>query len=104
MKDATTGKTSKASASTDWAALKTLTAEQIHAGIEEDPDALPTDTAFWENARVVLPKSKHVVTMRLDEDVLNWFKSQGTGYQSRINAILRAYMTAQEKNARPPIS
>ncbi|HMC44068.1 MAG TPA: BrnA antitoxin family protein [Caballeronia sp.] len=40
---------------------------------------------------------KQAVTMRLDADVLAWFKEQGQGYQTRINKLLRAYMLAQQK-------
>lgn len=38
---------------------------------------------------------KQIVTIRLDVDTLNWFKSAGPGYQTRINQILRDYMDAQ---------
>ena len=48
---------------------------------------------FWNEAKVVLPRRKDVVTMRLDADVLEWFRRQ-RGYQTRINTILRAYMKA----------
>lgn len=68
---------------------------EIHSGIEGDPDARATDKAFWKEAKLVMPKPKRTVTMRLDEDLLGWFRQQ-SGYQTRINAILRAYMDAQE--------
>jgi uncharacterized protein (DUF4415 family) len=93
MKDATTGKTSKRKTGTDWNALRTLSDADIHAGIEADPDAQATDENFWKDAKVVLPKSKQIVTLRLDADLLEWLR-QESGYQTRINAILRAYMTA----------
>jgi uncharacterized protein (DUF4415 family) len=102
MKDDTTGKTSKASKAergTDWEALRRMSDAEIHAGLEADPDAHPTDDAFWKNAKVVLPRRKEVVTMRLDADLLAWFRQQ-RGYQTRINAILRSYMNAQESDAR----
>ena len=66
----------------------------IRKGILRDPDAHPTDEAFWKTAKVVLPTPKEIVTMRLDADLLRWFR-QHPGYQTRINAILRAYMQAQ---------
>src|SRR2546422_4243983 len=103
MKDAPTGKTSKASKAkrgTDWRKLRRMSDAEIHAGIEADPDAHPTDEAFWHNAKVVLPSRKEVVTMRLDADLLAWFRQQ-RGYQTRINAILRSYMKAHESDARP---
>lgn len=49
------------------------------------------DAAFFETARVVVPPGKKQITIRLDNDVLAWLKGQGRGYQTRINAILRAY-------------
>jgi uncharacterized protein (DUF4415 family) len=95
MKDATTGKTSKAKSSqgTDWKRLRRMSAKEIRAGIDADTDAHPTNAAFWKDAKVVLPERKVVVTMRLDADLLNWFRKQ-RGYQTRINAILRTYMQA----------
>ena len=67
--------------------------EEVHAAIIDDPDAKPTDEVFWKEARVVMPRRKETVTMRLDADLLEWFRSE-RGYQTRINAILRAYMDA----------
>ena len=49
---------------------------------------------FFKHATLVLPEPKATVTMRMDRKVLKWFKSQGRGYQTRINALLRAYMQA----------
>ena len=93
MKDAPSGKTSKAMRATDWNRLRRLRDAEIRKGIEADPDVHPTDEAFWKNAKVVLPRRKEVVTMRLDADLLEWFRRQD-GYQTRINAILRTYMKA----------
>ena len=58
------------------------------------------DTAFFRSARVVTPPGKKQLTIRLDADVLEWLKHQGKGYQSRINAILRAYYEAHRDEAR----
>jgi len=55
------------------------------------------DEAFFEKAVIVLPQPKASVSIRLDQEVLDWFKSQGKGYQTRINALLRAYMEAHTK-------
>ncbi|HAS85598.1 MAG TPA: hypothetical protein DCS31_02210 [Candidatus Competibacteraceae bacterium] len=96
MKDATTGKTSKRrKTGTDWEALSRLSAADIRAGIDSDPDARATDENFWKDARVVLPKPKRLVTLRLDADLLEWLRRE-SGYQTRINAILRAYMDAKK--------
>jgi uncharacterized protein (DUF4415 family) len=89
------GRTSKAKRSTrtDWAKLRRMSGAQIHRGIASDPDVHSTDEAFWKDAKVVWPTRKTIVTTRLDADLLAWFRQQ-RGYQTRINAILRAYMEA----------
>jgi uncharacterized protein (DUF4415 family) len=92
-----TGKISKRKATeprTDWKRLRSITGKQIRAGIRKDPEIIATDEAFWRKATVVMPRSKKTVTMRLDADLLDWFRGN-PGYQTRINAILRAYMNAQ---------
>ena len=75
------------------------------AEIEAIPDsAIDTaeipemDESFFATARLVLPPGvgKKAVSLRVDEDVLNWFKAQGKGHLSRMNAVLRAYMLAHK--------
>jgi uncharacterized protein (DUF4415 family) len=65
----------------------------IRTSIDADSDVHATDEKFWKDAKVVLPVRKGIVTIRLDADLLRWFRQQ-RGYQTRINAILRAYMSA----------
>jgi len=93
MNDDISGKTSKHEPATDWDRLRAMTDDEIHTAALSDPDSRPTDEAFWKEARVVMPKRKETVTIRLDADLLNWFRRE-RGYQTRINAILRAYMSA----------
>lgn len=84
---------------TDWEAFDGLTDRDVTAAAEADPDALPTDEAFWENARVVVPESKEAISIRLDKDVLEFFRGQRKrGYQTLINAVLRSYMEAHRKS------
>ncbi len=52
------------------------------------------DDAFFKNAKVVIPHHKDSVTLRLDHDVLEWFKKQGKGYQTKINAVLKTFVRA----------
>ena len=83
---------------TDWHRVRALTDEDIDRAIAEDPDAAPVWTEEeWARARVVFPEGKTPVTLRLDKDILAWFKSQGRGYQTRINAVLRAFVEAQKR-------
>jgi len=99
MNDDTSSITSKTEPATDWKRLRTMTDEEVHAAITADPDIEPTDDAFWKDARVVIPRPKESVTMDLDSDLLEWFRGE-RGYQIRINAILRAYMNAQNRYPR----
>src|SRR6201984_2588081 len=94
MSDDTSGTTSKIEPKTVWRRLRSMTDEEVHAALIGDPDAKPTDEAFWKDARVVMPRRKETVTMRLDADLVEWFRRE-RGYQTRINAILRAYMNAR---------
>jgi uncharacterized protein (DUF4415 family) len=55
------------------------------------------EQAFFKNAVLRMPYAKEVVTIRIDKDVLQWFKKEGRGYQTRINALLRVYMEAQQQ-------
>ncbi len=85
----------KRGSGTNWGKLRRRSAASIRKGIAADPEAIATDEKFWKSARVVMPAPKEIVTMRLDADLLRWFRQQ-RGYQTRINAILRAYMQAHE--------
>jgi uncharacterized protein (DUF4415 family) len=96
-----TGKPSKAKQGglgTDWKKLRHADAASIRKGIESDAEARPTNAEFWKDAKVIWPRGKTLVTMRLDADLLAWFR-RGRGYQNRINAILRAYMKAHASDA-----
>jgi uncharacterized protein (DUF4415 family) len=80
----------------DWKAFKALSDAEVNARAQADPDAQPTSAAFWKSAVLVRPARKLPLTVRLDEDVLAWFRSHGKGYQTRINAVLRSYMQAHK--------
>lgn len=59
-------------------------------------DIAELDDQFFKEAKIVMPPGKKQLTIRLDKDMLEWMQSQGRGYQSRINAILRAYYEAHK--------
>ena len=63
------------------------------------PPAESLDEDFWKSARVVLPPGKTSVHLRLDSDVVEWFRSRGKGHLTRMNAVLRAYVEAQKHNS-----
>lgn len=58
------------------------------------------DDDFFKNAEIVVSPGKKQIALRVDTDVLAWMKAQGKGYQSRINAILRAYYEAHRNHAK----
>jgi uncharacterized protein (DUF4415 family) len=81
---------------TDWARVDALTDEDIAKAVANDPDAVPIDVD-WSDAVLVIPPKKQAISIRVDEDVLNFFKKEGDGYQRRINAVLRSYMQQKAK-------
>ncbi len=85
MKKPTTKKRSR----TNWVKIDTLKDREI-----DTSDIPEQGKDFFKGAVLRLPEPKTAVTIRLDRQVLNWFKAKGPGYQTRINALLRAYMEA----------
>lgn len=80
---------------TDYARLDAMTDEDIARAVAADPDAAPLDID-WSKARLILPPGKESVTLRIDRDVLAWFRATGKGFHTRMNAVLRAYMEAHQ--------
>lgn len=69
---------------------------------EIDTSDIPElDDDFWLKAKIVTPSTKQAISIRLDSDILEWFKSQGKGYQSMINNVLRTYINHQQKIHKP---
>ncbi|MCC3564894.1 MULTISPECIES: BrnA antitoxin family protein [unclassified Microcoleus] len=62
-------------------------------------DISELDASFWETAKLVKPLTKQAISLRVDRDVLDWFKSQGKGYQSLMNAVLRSYVEHHVKSS-----
>jgi len=75
---------------TDWKRLDRQTAAQVENMATKDLEGAPMTDAEWARAEIVRPE-KVAVGIKLDSDVLNWFKGQGKGYQTRINSVLRRY-------------
>ena len=86
---------------TDWQRLQNMPDEAITKAAESDPDNLPLDDPFFETARrlppaALLKETKQQITLRIDADVLEWFRASGTGYQSKMNAVLKAYVQTHD--------
>lgn len=89
---------------TDWARINAMTEEEVEAAARSDPDWEGLLDLDWSQAEVVFPGRKVPISIRLDDDVLAFFKAAGEGYQRRINAVLRSYMrqATKAKSGRAP--
>jgi uncharacterized protein (DUF4415 family) len=73
--------------------------EEAERRAAADPDAGIIPPGFWDKAKVFVPPRKQQITLRLDPDVIRWFKRTGKGYQSRMSAVLRTYVEAKRKRS-----
>jgi len=83
---------------TDWERLRHMTDAEIEASIKDDPDW--SDDWNWSEAVLIVPPKKKAISIRVDEDVLDYFKNEGAGYQRRINAVLRSYMEQKKSKTK----
>ncbi len=76
--------------------LKELREQRKKKQSKTKPDAKEheVDASFWDNAEITTPTTKKSVHLRMDEDVLKWFKTQGSGHLTRMQAVLRSYYEA----------
>jgi uncharacterized protein (DUF4415 family) len=87
---------------TDWERLRAMSEEELEALIRADPDDVDYPEDWPEGIIPGLPEPKEKISLRLDADVLRWFRAQGPRYQTRINAVLRAYMQSRRAADTPP--
>ena len=80
---------------TDFKRLDTMTDAEID--FSDIPEMTPEMFAKGIIRRGLKPITKHQLTLRLDSDVIEWFRGQGNGYQTKMNALLRAYMEEHKK-------
>jgi uncharacterized protein (DUF4415 family) len=80
---------------TDFERLRNTTDAEIEAQIANDPDF--SEDWNWGDAVLVIPPKKKPISIRVDEDVLDYFKAEGAGYQRRMNAVLRSYMEQKKR-------
>jgi uncharacterized protein (DUF4415 family) len=81
----------------NWARVDALTEAELEAAIADDPDWKDVPADWYKDAIPVTPGPKKLLSLRLDPDVVDWFRAQGPRYQTRMNAVLRAYMRARQK-------
>ena len=80
----------KGEGQTNWAAVDALTDEELEASIDHEDEG----EFDWDNVIIGIPLPKRQITLRLDGDIIDAFKAQGSGYQTRINNVLRSYVNA----------
>jgi len=79
-------KNTKKQSLTDW--------KKVDGMIDEDidfSDIPELDDNFFKNAKIILPKPKVPITLRVEADVLEWYKATGGKYQTLIHAVLKEY-------------
>jgi len=86
---------------TDWERIRTMTEEELEASIASDPDWKDIPKDWYLSAKLVEPVGKKLLSLRLDSDIIAWFRQQGPGYQTRMNAVLRAYMRHAGQTSQP---
>ena len=86
---------------TNTASLESLR-EMRDRGVIKAPDAdapsADMPEGFWDTAQPQLPKAKKPISMRIDPDILDFFKEQGDGHLTRMHSVLRAYVDAHRKD------
>ena len=78
---------------TNWAHLDAMSEAELEDAIDRDDEG----EFDWSTVRIGLPGPKQQLTVRFDRDVIEWFRAQGAGYQTRMNAVLRGYMEATKQ-------
>jgi uncharacterized protein (DUF4415 family) len=84
----------------DLGRLRRMTEAEIRRTAPPELADSPED--FWDDGELVVPAPKQAISLRVDEDVLDWFKRTGPRYQTRMNAVLRSYMARTRKPAAAP--
>ena len=95
-------KVARGESRTDWKRVKAMSRTEVERLADRDEGPLPDDWESW--VTVGLPPAKQDIHIRLDGDILEWFKAHGRGYQTRINAVLRAFVEAQKPRGWSPAS
>jgi uncharacterized protein (DUF4415 family) len=93
-------KIARGESKTDWKRVNAMSQAEVERLADKDEGPLAT---AWESTVMVgLPPAKQDIHIRLDGDILDWFKARGRGYQTRINAVLRAFVQTRQRVERKP--
>ena len=93
-------KIARGESKTDWKRVDAISQAEVERLADKDEGPL---AAGWESTVMVgLPPAKQDIHIRLDGDILDWFRARGRGYQTRINAVLRAFVQSRQRVKRNP--
>jgi uncharacterized protein (DUF4415 family) len=87
---------------TDWTRLRSMTDAEAARGASDDRENPPATAAWLAGGQLIEPVRKRAISLRLDPEVIDWFRETGPRYQSRMNAVLRAFVQHQRQNDGPP--
>ena len=82
---------------TDHARLDALSEAELERGIAADPDWRGIPANWTETAEAAAPLGKKLISLRLDTEIIDWFRAQGPGYQTRINSVLDVFVKEAKK-------
>ncbi|MCX7898568.1 MAG: BrnA antitoxin family protein [Methylocystis sp.] len=77
--------------------VRDMTDAEIDAAVASDPDRAAFEPIDWSKAELIIPPKKQAISIRLDKDLIDFFKAEGSGYQRRINAVLRSYVRERKR-------
>ena len=83
---------------TDWRKAGAMTARKLEASIQADPDEV-SGAPDWTKAIMGMPAPKDHINIRIDHDVLEWFRASGRGYQTLMNNVLRAFVQSRQPSS-----
>ena len=84
---------------TDWGKADAMTGKKLDASIRADTDDVQGEPD-WTKAFIGIPAPKDHINIRIDHDVLEWFKANGRGYQTLMNNVLRAFVQSRQRETR----
>ncbi len=91
---------SRGESRTESARVRAKSEVELERDIQADPDFRDVPCDWHAAAKALMPVPKKLLSLRLDAGIVDWFKEQGPGYQTRINSVLRAFVEGNQKEGR----
>jgi uncharacterized protein (DUF4415 family) len=88
---------------TNWRKAKAMTGRKLEVSIRADADDIADNNdeePDWTQAIAGIPAPKDHINIRVDHDVLEWFRSNGKGYQTLMNSVLRAFVESRNTGSK----